>query len=135
MFVGSGPVPSISKQQPPCLCPPRRWSGCYASADGIAVSTSFATILVSIPSILKQDITTRTAVRGHLIHFLRIVAELVMMALWIASFITMLLPKGKDFRNLFDTPPHIVWDIAVAIAVVEASVPSYLRLMGGRPRS
>ena len=52
-------------------------------------------------------------------------SELVMMALWIASFITMLLPKGKDFRNLFDRPPHIVWDVAIAVAVVEASVYLY----------
>ena len=120
MCFGSGPVPSISKQQTPYLCPLHRWSGCYAPADRIAVSASLATILVSILSILKQDITTRNAVRGHLIHFLRIVSELVMMALWIAVFITMLLPKGKDFRNLFDRPPHILWDVAIAIAVVEA---------------
>ena len=125
MFFGSGPVPSISEQQTPYLCPLHRWSGYYASTDRIAVSTSLATILVSITSILKQNITTRTAVRGHLIHFLRIVSELVMMALWIASFITMLLPKGKDFRNLFDSPPHIVWVVAIAIAVVEASVSLY----------
>ncbi|KAK0511757.1 hypothetical protein JMJ35_006330 [Cladonia borealis] len=87
---------------------------------GFGISTSLATILVSIPSILKQSITTKTAVRGHFIHFLRIISEFIMMALWIASFITMLLPKGKDFRVLFDKPPHIVWGVAIAIAILEA---------------
>ena len=131
--------PSISglhlQAKNPYTCPLHRWINCYAFADGNAVSTSLATIIVSIASILKQNITTRTALRGHLIHFLRIMSEFIMMALWIASFITMLLPKGKDFRVLFDKPPHIVWGVAIAIAILEASVSLYSHLMRGRARS
>ena len=131
----SWPLPFHLQARTPYLCPLRRWSDCSASADGIAVSTALATILVSIASILKQNITTRTVVRGHLIHFLRIVSEFIMMALWIASFITMLLPKGKDYRDLFDKPPHIVWDIAIAITILEASVSFYIHLTRRRGRS
>ena len=47
----------------------------------------------------------------------------------------MLLPKGKDFRELFDKPPHIVWGVAIAIAILEASVSLYSHLTRGRGRS
>lgn len=43
----------------------------------------------------------------------------------------MLLPKGKDFRVLFDKPPHIVWGVAIAVAILEASVYLFPHLMRG----
>ena len=54
---------------------------------------------------------------------MRVIFEFIMMALWTASFITMLLPKGKDFRLLFNKPPYVEWDVAVALAALEVHVP------------
>ena len=34
----------------------------------------------------------------------------------------MLLPKGKDFRLLFERPPYAEWDVGAALAAVEMYV-------------
>ena len=52
--------------------------------------------------------------------WLRVIVEALMMAMWTATFVTMLLPKGKDFRFAFKQPPYGTWDAAVGIASIEA---------------
>lgn len=44
--------------------------------------------------------------------------------IWAAIFAAMTLaPKGKDFRHLFDKPPHTAWGVAAVLAIVEVYVP------------
>lgn len=53
---------------------------------------------------------------------MRVVFEFVMMALWVAAFVTMLLPKEKDSRLLFNKPPYVEWDVAVVLAAFQVCV-------------
>ena len=80
------------------------------------------TILISVPSLLKRDLSNSTAVGSYVLRFVRVVFEFVMMALWAAAFVTMLLPKGKDFRLLFNKPPYAEWDVAVVLAAFQVYV-------------
>ncbi|KAK3177000.1 hypothetical protein OEA41_008326 [Lepraria neglecta] len=89
---------------------------------GFGISSSMLTILISVPSLLKRDLSTSTAVGSYVLRFMRVVFEFVMMALWAAAFVTMLLPKGKDFRLLFNKPPYAEWDIAVVLAAFQVYV-------------
>ena len=51
--------------------------------------------------------------------YLMVAVEVVVVLLWITTFITMLLRKGKNFRKLFETPPYHTWVVAAAAAVLE----------------
>ncbi|KAM0795875.1 hypothetical protein BDR22DRAFT_869327 [Usnea florida] len=51
---------------------------------------------------------------------LRVSFELFVLIFWCATFITMLLPKGKDFRHLFTKPPYTEWYVAVVMAGFES---------------
>lgn len=42
------------------------------------------------------------------------------MSAWIAVFVTMWLPKGKDFKALFVKPPYGVWITANILAAFSA---------------
>ncbi|KAA6411738.1 MAG: hypothetical protein FRX48_05019 [Lasallia pustulata] len=43
--------------------------------------------------------------------------------IWAAIFAAMTLaPKGKDFRHLFDKPPHTAWGVAAVLAIVEVGM-------------
>ena len=45
--------------------------------------------------------------------------ELIFVGLWCATFVSMLLKKGKGFKKLFDRPPYETWDVGAALAVCE----------------
>lgn len=49
----------------------------------------------------------------------KIGAEISLLVLWAGAAACMLMPKGKDFRVLFDEPPRVAWGVAVAVAAVE----------------
>lgn len=91
----------------------------HAAANSYTVSASLLTIFLAIPDILKRDFRLLTKLTAYLIHFLRVLSEFILIALWCAAFVTMLLPKGKDFRLLFHRPPYVQWDCAVALAAIE----------------
>jgi len=48
----------------------------------------------------------------------RMIIELIIMVLWGTTLVTMTLPKGKDFKHLFDEPPYWKWSIAVVLAIL-----------------
>lgn len=89
---------------------------------GFGISASLLTILIAIPDILKQDFTLKDKLSTYLFHFLRVLFEFVLIALWCAAFVTMLLPKGKDFRLLFHRPPYVQWDCAIVLAAIEVLI-------------
>ena len=72
-----------------------------------------------MPDILKRDFTLSNTLSTYLVHFLRVLFELILIALWCAAFVTMLLPKGKDFRLLFNRPPYVQWNCAAVFAAIE----------------
>ena len=74
---------------------------------------------MAITDIIKRDFTRSTTLSTYLFHFLRVLVEFLFIALWCATFVTMLLPKGKDFRLLFHKPPYVQWYCAVVFAVTE----------------
>lgn len=100
--------------------PPDRCS--RPTTDSHTVSASLLTVILTIPDILKQNFILSSTLSTHLIHFLRVLSEFFLIALWCAAFVTMLLPKGKDFRLLFHRPPYVQWDCAVALAAIELYV-------------
>ena len=87
------------------------------------VSSALVTMIISIPALLQYNHKTSTPVGGFILRFWRIILEFVMIAVWSASFITMLLPKGKDYRKLFNSPPYAEWDVAAVIASFQMYVP------------
>ncbi|CAF9917215.1 hypothetical protein IMSHALPRED_003505 [Imshaugia aleurites] len=89
---------------------------------GFGISASLLTILIATPDILNRDFTLPNTLSTHLFHFFRLVFEFLLIALWCAAFVTMLLPKGKDFRLLFHRPPYVQWDCAVVLAAIELLV-------------
>lgn len=89
------------------------------AADFRPVSASLLTILIAVPDILNRDFTLSNTLSTYLFHFLRLLFELLLIALWCAAFVTMLLPKGKDFRLLFHRPPYVEWICAVVLAAIE----------------
>ncbi|KAF6225077.1 hypothetical protein HO133_010272 [Letharia lupina] len=89
---------------------------------GFGISASLLTILIAIPDILNRDFTLSNTLSTYLFHFLRLLFELLLIALWCAAFVTMLLPKGKDFRLLFHRPPYVEWICAVVLAAIELLV-------------
>lgn len=42
--------------------------------------------------------------------------DATIMGLWSATFVLMCLPKGKDFRHLFETPSYYTWAVAAVCA-------------------
>ncbi|CAD6565683.1 MAG: hypothetical protein ASARMPREDX12_006719 [Alectoria sarmentosa] len=83
---------------------------------GFGISASLLTILVAMPDILKRDFTLSNTLSTYLVHFLRVLFEVILTALWSAAFVTMLLPKGKDFRLLFNRPPlAFVWTMMLVL--------------------
>lgn len=90
-----------------------------ATADFYTVSASLLTILIAIPDILKRDFMLSTTLSTYLFHFVRVLVEFLLIALWCAAFVTMLLPKGKDFRLLFHRPPYVQWYCAAVFAAIE----------------
>lgn len=44
------------------------------------------------------------------------------MGLWTATFVTMILPKGKDYRHALETPPYAPWNVAIFLAALEMYV-------------
>ncbi|KAL2056127.1 hypothetical protein ABVK25_003770 [Lepraria finkii] len=57
---------------------------------GLGISSSLLTILISIPSLLKRDLSTSTTVGSYVLRFMRVVFEFVMLALWVAPFVTII---------------------------------------------
>ena len=51
--------------------------------------------------------------------YVLVLIEVVFVGLWCASFVCMLLPKGKDFKKLFVRPQYEMWDVGVAMAICE----------------
>lgn len=86
------------------------------------ISASLLTILIAIPDILKRDFMLSTTLSTYLFHFVRVLVEFLLIALWCAAFVTMLLPKGKDFRLLFHRPPYVQWYCAAVFAAIELTV-------------
>lgn len=74
---------------------------------------------MAIPDIFKQYYPLEKTLSTYLFHVLRVLYEFLLIALWCAAFVTMLLPKGKDFRLLFDKPPYVQWDCAAVFAAIE----------------
>ena len=89
------------------------------TADSCTVSASLLTLLIAVPDILKYEFTLPDTLSTYLIYFVRVLSDFILIALWCAASVTMLLPKGKDFRLLFDRPPYVQWDCAVVLAVIE----------------
>ena len=50
---------------------------------------------------------------------LAMLRELLLMAAWFAVLVLMALPKHKDFRNMFTTPPYTAWNFAIICTIVE----------------
>ena len=50
---------------------------------------------------------------------LAITREVLLCGFWIATFITMMLPKGKDFKHMFDQPPYTSWIFSILCAAME----------------
>lgn len=50
---------------------------------------------------------------------LRIFLNFVDLCGWCAALVTMTLPKGKDFRNTFNEPPHTLWACGAFCACCE----------------
>ena len=68
--------------------------------------------------------TVRVVTGGSLTHMygdfaLAISREVVFCGLWLATFIAMMLPKGKDFSHMFDKPPYSTWTFSILCAAVE----------------
>ena len=57
----------------------------------------------------------RTVYR-HAIYIFRVGFEWLILGLWTATFITMLMPKGKNYRRLFEKPPYAEFWIAAFFA-------------------
>ena len=120
-LLGSTPMLSSPLEIPKRAAPSHRpqSAALYTAADYCKVSASLLTILLTIPDILKQDFVLSNTLYTYLIHFLRVLFEFFLIALWCAAFVTMLLPKGKDFRLLFHRPPYVQWDCAAVLAAIE----------------
>ena len=89
------------------------------SADFHTVSASLLTILTAVPNIFHRELALSNTLSTYLFHFIRVLVEILLITFWGAAFITMLLPKGKDFRLLFYRPPYVKWDCAVVLAAIE----------------
>ena len=68
--------------------------------------------------------TIRVISGGSLAHMywdfgLAIIREVTICGLWLATFIAMMLPKGKDFSHMFDRPPYSSWTFSILCAAVE----------------
>ena len=87
------------------------------------VSSAIVTMIISIPALLQYNHKTSTPIGGYILRYWRIILEVVMIGVWTASFITMLLPKGKDYGKLFDKPPYAEWVVAAVIASLQMYVP------------
>lgn len=87
-------------------------------------------MVVIVPTCIGHRSTNAThSIRLHLLYYLRVVFEWVVMAFWAAAFVVMLLPKGKDYKNLFKRPPYGEWYAAVVLAAIEMYVfPSHRSL-------
>jgi len=83
------------------------------------VSASLLTLILSLPTLLSQNLASTSHLGSYILHSLRILLEFILLAFWAAAFVTMLLPKGKDFKLLFEKPPYVEWDCAVALAAIE----------------
>ena len=46
------------------------------------------------------------------------VVESIIAIVWATAAIAMCLPKGKDYKKLFDTPPYEVWISAIVLALL-----------------
>ncbi|KAL6716908.1 hypothetical protein ACLMJK_004820 [Lecanora helva] len=87
---------------------------------GFGITASLLTLVIAIPTIFGYTSTAVTAShRAFFLHFMRVIAEFVLIALWSATFATMLLPKGKDFKLLFERPPYAEWDVAACLSAFE----------------
>ena len=83
------------------------------------VSASLLTMLNAVPDMLGRDLAPSTKPSIYLFRSFRVLSELIIIALWSGAFVTMLLPKGKDFRLLFQRPPFVQWDCAAVLAAIE----------------
>lgn len=68
--------------------------------------------------------TRRIVDHGSLTHmywdfFLATTREVLLCGFWIATFVTMMLPKGKDFSHMFDRPPYSAWIFSLLCAAVQ----------------
>ena len=50
---------------------------------------------------------------------LAITRDFLLCGFWLATFIAMLLPKGKDFSHMFDRPPYSAWVFSILCAAVQ----------------
>ena len=59
------------------------------------------------------------AISWIVLHWVAMLLELIGAALCFATCVEMLLPKGKDFRNSFITPPYRAWATAAVLGFLE----------------
>jgi len=91
--------------------------------DTQTVTAAILTLPIAAPILFAYNSANAAADRRtFVLHYARVIAEWLLIALWAASFITMLLPKGKNFQVLFQQPPYAEWDVAVALAGFETYV-------------
>ena len=87
------------------------------------VTASILTVPIAAVTLAKyNDARATTSRHRFFLYYMRVITEIILIAFWTAAFISMLLPKGKDYRQLFDKPPYVWWDIAILISVFQMSV-------------
>lgn len=88
----------------------------------LTVTAALLTMLLAISFVIKRKNAYLSGLQLDLIRYARIFFEIVLLGFWAATFITMMLSKGKDFRNLFKRPPYWEWVLAATLAFMQVLV-------------
>ena len=83
------------------------------------VTTSLLTLIFAAYHLLPWSYNIRASSNSMVRHSVFAIVELILAIFWAVAFVTMLFPKGKDFRLLFHKPPYIEWVCAIVLAGVE----------------
>ncbi len=100
----------------------RGWWLNLSFPTGFGVSASLLTTALGVGSHLRCRIDPSSRLgraRSMVVKSLKILTEVLMVGMWIGTFLSMLLPKGKDFRFAFVKPMYGTWCAAVVFSNVE----------------
>lgn len=87
-----------------------------------SVSAAGLTAATLVLTIIKNRLNVFQARSAFIFTYCRIAFEALVMAVWVAAFVCMILPKGKDFRLALKTPPYVPWNVAIFLAAVQMYV-------------
>lgn len=79
------------------------------------IATTF-TILIGMHAIVGE---AKGSYEGFFSTQNTLIMDGVSFAAWVATFITMCLGKGKDYKHLFDTPPYTAWVCSLVLVIFE----------------